>query len=132
MYKRQAQICIGIIRHYTQGWADGFTFDVPYWEIWNEPDNNLTKPDMWIGEPDTYYRLYETAAKVIKAAFPSIKVGGYAGSVSYTHLDVYKRQIICGVEAISSAGRIGSNMCSIEKRITCEKSMEGSKNAAAL
>ena len=78
-YGKWAQICIGIIRHYTQGWADGFTFDVPYWEIWNEPDNNLTKPDMWIGEPDTYYRLYETAAKVIKAAFPSIKVGGYAG-----------------------------------------------------
>ena len=30
-----AQICEGVIRHYTEGWADGFRYPIRYWEIWN-------------------------------------------------------------------------------------------------
>ena len=30
-----AEICLGTIRHYTEGWANGFDFQIPYWEIWN-------------------------------------------------------------------------------------------------
>lgn len=78
-YGKWARICCGIIRHYTRGWANGFTYDVPYWEIWNEPDNSQERPDMWIGAPETYYRLYVTAAKAIKDEFPEARVGGYAG-----------------------------------------------------
>ena len=37
-FKKWAVICEHIIRHYTEGWADGFFYDMPYWEIWNEPD----------------------------------------------------------------------------------------------
>ena len=36
--QRFAEICAGIVRHYVAGWADGFHWDMPYWEIWNEPD----------------------------------------------------------------------------------------------
>jgi xylan 1,4-beta-xylosidase len=32
-----ADICLGIVRHYNDGWADGFRHDIRYWEIWNEP-----------------------------------------------------------------------------------------------
>ncbi len=27
--------------HYTEGWADGFRYDMEYWEIWNEADGML-------------------------------------------------------------------------------------------
>ena len=37
-YKKWARICEHIIRHYNEGWADGFHYGIEYWEIWNEPD----------------------------------------------------------------------------------------------
>jgi hypothetical protein len=70
-----AAICLGIIRHYNEGWADGFHHKIRYWEIWNEPEN---RPAMWTGNDDDYYRLYATAAKAIKGEFPDVMVGGPA------------------------------------------------------
>ena len=70
-----AAVCLGIIRHYTQGWANGHHYDIPYWEIWNEPEN---RPNMWTGSDEDYYRLYAITAKRIKAAFPGLHVGGPA------------------------------------------------------
>lgn len=79
-HEKWAQICLGIIRHYNEGWADGFHHNIEYWEIWNEP--NLG-PKMWSGTAADYYRLYETTAKAIKREFPKLKVGGpgAAGSI---------------------------------------------------
>ena len=37
-FAKWARICEHIVRHYTEGWADGFRYDIEYWEIWNEPD----------------------------------------------------------------------------------------------
>jgi xylan 1,4-beta-xylosidase len=70
-----AAICIGIIRHYNEGWADGFRYDIHYWEIWNEPEN---RPAMWSGSDDDYLRLYRVTATAIKKQFPALKVGGPA------------------------------------------------------
>jgi xylan 1,4-beta-xylosidase len=44
-----------------------------YFEVWNEP--NI---DFWAGEPkeDTYYRLYDEAARAIKRVSPQLRVGG--------------------------------------------------------
>lgn len=72
-YEKWAEICIQIIRHYNEGWAEGFRHNIEYWEIWNEP--NLGR-QMWTGTWDDYLRLYVTASKRIKARFPEIKVGG--------------------------------------------------------
>jgi xylan 1,4-beta-xylosidase len=72
---RWAQICLGIIRHYNQGWANGFHYGIQYWEIWNEPEN---RPVMWTGNDKQFLRLYKTAAIAIKHAFPNLKVGGPA------------------------------------------------------
>ena len=37
-FRKWAQICEHIIRHYNEGWADGHKWDIRYWEIWNEAD----------------------------------------------------------------------------------------------
>ena len=68
-----AEICVGIIRHYTRGWANGHRYDIPYWEIWNEPEN---RPAMWTGSDEDYFRLYSVAARRIKREFPKLKIGG--------------------------------------------------------
>ncbi|MDO5307935.1 MAG: hypothetical protein Q4G03_00345 [Planctomycetia bacterium] len=75
-----AEICAGIVRHYTEGWADGYHWDM-YWEIWNEP--NLV-PQMWDDEDwNSYCKFYETVARRLRSEFPNIKIGGPA----LTHAD---------------------------------------------
>jgi xylan 1,4-beta-xylosidase len=73
--EKWAAVCVGIIRHYNEGWAGGFHLGIEHWEIWNEPEN---RPQMWTGSDEQYFQLYETAAKAIKAKFPKLKVGGPA------------------------------------------------------
>jgi hypothetical protein len=72
-----AKICLGIIRHYNEGWADGFHFDLGYFEIWNEAEIG---PAQWDGSADDYYRLYVTTAKAIKSQYPTLRVGGPAAA----------------------------------------------------
>ena len=80
--KKWAVICEHIIRHYNEGWADGYHYGIKYWEIWNEPDNDMGKMNqMWTGTPQQYYELYDVTAKHLKACFgDKIKIGGYAAS----------------------------------------------------
>jgi len=72
---RWSDACLGFIRHYNEGWANGFKHGIEYWEIWNEPEN---RPAMWSGTDEDYYRLYAATAPKIKAAFPQLKLGGPA------------------------------------------------------
>ena len=65
-YAKWARICEHIIRHYTEGWADGFNYDIKYWEIWGEPDS----PSLWNGSMDEYFELYCVTAKYLKEKFP--------------------------------------------------------------
>ena len=81
-FAKWARICEHVIRHYTEGWADGFRHRISHWEIWNEPEN-LHDPEinqMWHGSFEEYCRLYEVASKHLKAAFPNLKIGGPAFS----------------------------------------------------
>lgn len=73
-YDKWARIAVNIIRHYNEGWADGFRHGIRYWEIWNEP--NI--PQMWTGSAEDYFRLYETAVRAIKKYDARLKVGGPA------------------------------------------------------
>lgn len=80
-FKKWAVICEHIIRHYTEGWADGFYHDMPYWEIWNEPDldrDDSTNKRCWGGTKAEFFDFYETAAKHLKECFPHLKIGGPA------------------------------------------------------
>jgi len=74
-FRKWAQICTQTVRHYTQGWNNGFKFPIEYWEIWNEPDLSA---QFWTGTPQQYYVMYEEAARAIKALNPKLKVGGPA------------------------------------------------------
>ncbi|MBQ6824630.1 MAG: hypothetical protein IJP27_08240, partial [Clostridia bacterium] len=93
-----ARICEQIIRHYNEGWADGFRFGIRYWEIWNEADNGFQVGEgpvkaggpyrdinhMWVGSFRQCYELYVIAAKHLKACFgDQIMVGGYGSSGLY-------------------------------------------------
>ena len=85
-FAKWARICEHIIRHYNEGWANGFHYGIQYWEIWNEPDNHFdeTKNPMWTGTAQEYYELYEITAKHLKKRFgDTIKVGGYASCGFY-------------------------------------------------
>lgn len=80
-FKKWAQICEHIIAHYTEGWADGFKYDMEYWEIWNEPDldtDDSTNKRCWSGNEVQFAEFYTVAATHLKARFPHLKIGGPA------------------------------------------------------
>jgi hypothetical protein len=83
-YKKWAKICEHIIRHYNEGWADGYHMGIEYWEIWNEPDLDQpqdrwkTDPRTWAGTMEQFDELYVVAAKHLKKCFPDLKIGGPA------------------------------------------------------
>ena len=74
-----------MVRHYTEGWANGFKWKITYWEIWNEAENHPepAKNPMWHGTWDEYLRLYEVSSKHLKKCFPHLKIGGYGSCGFY-------------------------------------------------
>ena len=104
-FKKWAVICEHVIRHYNEGWADGFHMGIEYWEIWNEPNMDSRKygkegkwkdPSFWGGTDEDYFRLYTTTAKYLKKKFPRIKVGGpaFAGSYDQAWIDDFLQYVI--------------------------------------
>ena len=83
--EKWARICANIIRHYNEGWANGYKLQIEYWEIWNEPDNHEAIEDnpMWKGTKEQFYEHYKVVSKHLKKEFPYIKVGGYGSSGFY-------------------------------------------------
>ena len=75
-----AKICEHIIRHYTEGWANGFHYNITYWEIWNEPD--CINPDgsnpCWQGTSEEFVEFFCVALEYLKKCFPNLKIGGPA------------------------------------------------------
>ncbi len=69
-----------IIRHYNEGWADGFHHDIQYWEIWNEAEGISGEGrhlhTMWDAPVESYYEFYAAAATELKRRFPQLKIGG--------------------------------------------------------
>ena len=80
-FQKWAVICEHIIRHYTEGWANGFKMKMEYWEIWNEPDlhwNNGHVSPTWSGTKEQFFEFYHVAATHLKNCFPNLKIGGPA------------------------------------------------------
>ena len=92
-FAKWARICEHVIRHYTEGWANGFRHKITYWEIWNEPDNqpDETRNPCWHGSFDEFIRFYGVVAPYLKEKFPHLKIGGYSS---------------CGFYAGVGAGRV--------------------------
>ena len=82
-FAKWARICEHVIRHYTEGWANGFQMKVEYWEIWNEPEG----ASMFGGPWKEFMRLYGTAATHLKSCFPHLKIGGYGSCGFYGGVD---------------------------------------------
>lgn len=79
-YGKWARVCAHIIRHYNEGWANGYRMNILYWEIWNEPD--CGNPDgsnpCWQGTIEEFGRFFAVAFRSLKTAFPHLKIGGPA------------------------------------------------------
>lgn len=84
-FGKWARICEHVVRHYNEGWADGFHYNLKYWEIWNEPENpgNAWGPCMWGGTKEEFFELYRITAKHLRACFPGIKIGGFGSCGFY-------------------------------------------------
>ena len=99
-FKKWAVICEHIIRHYNYGFANGYEYNIGYWEIWNEPDLDEGAPTIrtWGGTRAEFYDLYEITAKHLKSCFPELKIGGPAlcGNVEWGRdflLEMQKREV---------------------------------------
>jgi xylan 1,4-beta-xylosidase len=77
-FDKFASVVKHIAMHYNQGWANGFHYDIRYWEFWNEPGFIF-----WTGTPERLYSLYEKTARALKSVDPSLKVGGDAIANAY-------------------------------------------------
>lgn len=67
-----------LVSHFARHLVDRYGIDEDsqwYFEVWNEP--NL---DFWAGDPkeQTYYQLYDEAARALKSVSPRLRVGGPA------------------------------------------------------
>ena len=90
-FKKWAEICDHVIRHYNEGWADGYHMGITHWEIWNEADLDQVKrawkklPRCWAGPRRQFFKLYVTTAKLLKERHPDLKIGGpsYANTRKY-------------------------------------------------
>ena len=80
-FGKWAEVCEHIIRHYNEGWADGYKLGIRYWEIWNEadldPDDSENKRT-WGGTRAEFFDLFEITARHLKKCFPDLKIGGPA------------------------------------------------------
>ena len=76
-FAKWARICEHVIRHYTEGWADGYRWKITYWEVWNEADDYDPRNCMWSGTWEQFCELYDVTAKHLKKCFPHLKIGGY-------------------------------------------------------
>ena len=91
-FDKFARVCDRIVAHYNDGWANGFRWNVRYWEIWNEPDLDTEKganvrlnekglaanPRCWGGSEEQFFDLYEKTAKLLKKNHPECRIGGPA------------------------------------------------------
>lgn len=95
-FNKWAQICEHIIRHYNEGWADGYKLNIQYWEIWNEPDldpDDSTNKRTWGGTKAQFFDFYEIASKHLKKCFPNLKIGGPAIAGNEDWADDFLREM---------------------------------------
>lgn len=97
-YKQWARICEGIVRHYTEGWADGFNNAVEYFEIWNEPN---FYNHMWIGTDEEFFELFKGTIIYLKEKFPNVKFGGpgMGGEVFIPYTENFFEYLVKGEKA---------------------------------
>ncbi len=69
-----ADICLHIVKHYNEGWNNGYTYNIKEWEIWNEPD----APIFWSGTVNDFIKLYRLTSRKLKQHDGTLIIGGPA------------------------------------------------------
>lgn len=110
-YIKWAKICAGIIRHYNDGWANGYHMDIQYWEIWNEPESKA----MWNGTLEEFNEFYVTAASYLKQEFPKLKFGGYA-SIGFYPVTRAEQPYYCEEPLISLIDKLRAFLSLVKER----------------
>ncbi len=97
-FRKWAEICEHIILHYNEGWADGFHYDLQYWEIWNEADCYVADGSnpCWQGTEEEFIEFYITAHTYLKAKFPHLKIGGPTFCTTFN--DPYLRRLFTAMK----------------------------------
>jgi hypothetical protein len=72
--EKWAEVCLQIVKHYNEGWNNGFYYNIKEWEIWNEPDNY----SFWTGTAADFVKLYRLTATKLKQYDNSLQIGGPA------------------------------------------------------
>jgi xylan 1,4-beta-xylosidase len=87
-FDKYANIVKHVAMHYNQGWANGFHYNIRYWEFWNEPEALF-----WSGTPEQFYSLYEKTALALKSVDSNLKIGGDAKAIA-SNPDAYREGFI--------------------------------------
>lgn len=96
-FQKWAEICEHIIRHYNEGWANGFHHNIKYWEIWNEPDldpDDSTNKRCWSGTEAEFAKMYIIASKHLKSCFPDLKIGGPASAGDESWMERFLQRLV--------------------------------------
>lgn len=80
--EKWTDVALHIIMHFNGKWANGYKWNIKYFEIWSSPDTK----NGFLGDVTDYIKLYSVCAKKIKEAFPRVKVGGYS-SLGFTAMN---------------------------------------------
>ena len=95
-FHKWARICEHIIAHYTEGWANGYNYNITYWEIWNEadldPDDSPNKR-CWGGTKAEFFELFKITATHLKKRFPHLKIGGPAIAGNWSWAEDFIREM---------------------------------------
>lgn len=72
--EKWADVCLHIIMHFNAKWANGYKWNIKYFEIWSGADCQ----NGFGGDVNDYSELYIATVRKIKEVFPKIKLGGYS------------------------------------------------------
>ncbi len=124
-FNKWAVICEHIIKHYNYGWANGFNYNIEYWEIWNEPDldsDDSTNKRNWGGTKAEFFKLYDIAATHLKKCFPELKIGGPSLAGNEAWADEFLAQLTAPLDFFSWHC-YARDIEWIENRIYCYREM---------
>ena len=81
-FSKFSQLVLHTVKHYNSGWDNGFDYEIPYWEIWNEPGGQF-----WDGTAIQFFEMYKAISTTVKTQFPNLKIGA-PGAVPTTTLGI--------------------------------------------
>lgn len=126
-FKKWAVICEHIIRHYNEGWADGFNMNIEYWEIWNEADLDPDDSDnkrCWGGTKQQFFEFYNIAATHLKRCFPNLKIGGPALAFNMEWAEDFLAQLKAPMDFFSWHCYASEPECMLKKTYEIQKLLD--------